>query len=70
MGLGKMALHKLTLFRIKSTLPPASITAVSPRSDTTFPRMRTMRCWKFERWGARMRGVWGWSIVKVLFAGR
>lgn len=22
-----------------------------------------MRCWKVERWGARMRGVWGWSIL-------
>jgi hypothetical protein len=52
----------LTRFRITSTWPPASIMAVSPRSWTTLPSMRTMRCWKFDRCGARMRGVCGWSI--------
>jgi hypothetical protein len=54
-----------TLVRITSTWPPASITAVSPRNCTTFPSIRTMRCWKFERCGARMRGVCGWSIASI-----
>ena len=52
-----------TRLRITSTLPPASITAISPRNCTTFPSMRTMRCWKAERCGARMRGVCGVSIA-------
>jgi hypothetical protein len=46
-----------TRFKMTSTFPPASMMAVSPRSWTTLTSMRTMRCWKFERWGARMRGV-------------
>jgi hypothetical protein len=53
----------LTLFRITSMLPPASMTAVSPRSCTTLPSMRTSLCWKDCRFGARIRGVCGWSIV-------
>lgn len=51
-----------TLFKITSICPPASMTAFSPRSWTTFPSTRTILCWKVERCGARMRGVWGWSI--------
>lgn len=59
----RLGIWRRTRFNITSTLPPASMTAVSPRSWTTFPSMRTILCWKLWRWVARMRGVWGWSIA-------
>lgn len=56
-----------TRFNITSMLPPASIVAVSPRNWVTLPTMRTILCWKFERCGARTRGVWGWSMVSKVY---
>ena len=53
----------LTRLRITSICPPASMMAFSPRSCTTLPSTRTMRCWNCERCGCRTRGVWGWSIA-------
>ena len=52
-----IVLGLLTLFRCTVTLPFASIVAVSPRNDTTLPRMRTVWLVKEPRYLALTRGV-------------
>ena len=47
----------LTLFKCTVTLPFASMVAVSPRNDTTLPRMRTVWLVKEPRYLALTRGV-------------
>ena len=50
-------LGPLTLFKCTFMLPFASMVAVSPRSDTTLPRMRTVWLVKEPRYLALTRGV-------------
>ena len=47
----------LTRFKCTVILPLASIVAVSPRNDTTLPRMRTVWLVKEPRYLALTRGV-------------
>ena len=50
-------LGPLTLFKCTVILPFASMVAVSPRNDTTLPRMRTVWLVKEPRYLALTRGV-------------
>ena len=54
---GLTVLGPLTLFKCTFILPFASMVAVSPRSETTLPRMRTVWLVKEPRYLALTRGV-------------
>ena len=56
---------KHTLFRCRFIEPLASMVAVSPRRETTLPRMRTVWLVKESRYLALMRGVASEAIVDV-----
>lgn len=61
-----VGLGQLTLFKCTFMLPFASIEAVSPRNDTTLPRMRTVWLMKESRYLALMRGVASEAMVEGL----
>lgn len=54
-----------TLFRCRFIEPLASMVAVSPRRETTLPRMRTVWLVNESRYLALMRGVASEAIVDV-----
>ena len=53
----------VTLFRCRFIEPLASMVAVSPRRETTLPRMRTIWLVNESRYLALMRGVASEAIV-------